>query len=44
VIKAPSVPPRKDSDLSHVIISEAKDRAVAKHQVKTALQTCDGSE
>lgn len=35
VIKAPRGPPRKDSDLSHVIISEAKDKAVAKHQVNS---------
>jgi len=33
MIKAPAGPPRKDADLSHVIISEAKDKAAAKHQV-----------
>jgi len=33
VIKAPPGPPRKDRELSHVIISETKNEAVAKHQV-----------
>ena len=39
MIKAPPGPPRKDRDLSHVIISETKDKAVAKHQVKKFLHS-----
>ena len=33
MIKAPPGPARKDNALSHVIISETKDKAIAKHQV-----------
>ncbi|KAK3595231.1 hypothetical protein CHS0354_021548 [Potamilus streckersoni] len=32
-IKAPPVPPRRDKNLGNVIISEAKDKAIASHQV-----------
>ena len=40
MIKAPPGPPRKDNALSHVIISEAKDKAVAKHQVMFLSVMC----
>lgn len=33
IIKAPPGPPRKDSNLGNVIISEQKDKAIAKYQV-----------
>lgn len=33
MIKAPEGPPRKDSRLGNVIISEKKDKAISKHQV-----------
>ncbi|CAH1800307.1 unnamed protein product [Owenia fusiformis] len=33
LIKAPPLPPRKDKHLENVIISEAKDNSIAKHQV-----------
>jgi hypothetical protein len=39
VIKAPPAPPRKDRELGNVIISEAKDTSLAKHQVSNLCVT-----
>lgn len=35
IIKAPSALPRKDRNLGNVIISEQKDKSIAKYQVSS---------